>query len=640
MIKGIFLSIFLPIFGPLALAQNPQDISPKIVQKALDLKLDQHVEWLNLIHYKKTLLGGLTSEADSPNFFLSPKGKTEPREELIASLKGIIRNTEEAPDVHPQCRFPARTLFFKRHLGNEYQDFFQKNCPLYQAYKEKLAAKSVSLVFSAYYLNNPSSAFGHTLMRFRKEKNAPKGKSYELLDYAINYGADVTTQNPILYAIYGFTGGFDGVFTSMPYFYKVREYNDFESRDLWDYELNLTDDEIEKLVAHAFEMRQTHFDYYYLTENCSYHMLGLLDAANPNWRLTERNPYFVIPVDTIQTVVNTPGLLKKVSFRPSKLRIIKGRMEQLNEQEFLEFKKLISSHDPKKLSEATEAKSKAKILDTVIDFIDYKYAEDVLMTGKDAAKWKRNFLIARSKIDHKTPPLNIPMPQSEQPHLGHGSRKASLGGGLDSHKSAFTLLEYRFALHDLIESPIGHNRNATMEMGNLKLRFYPNQKERGGRKFFDIDDFSLFRVESLSPLERYFSTMSWKVNLGYRRVFDNQCTGCTSPFFELGGGLSYQQRNFLIYSMIKSELEISSDFLAKGYRFGFGPDLNLLYRFTDKLSLALGGDYLKKYSKSNQWIYSYHGKLHWNYSPNKSLQVDYKKYESKWDSSLKLAFYY
>jgi len=37
----------------------------------------------------------------------------------------------------------------------------------------------------------------------------------------------------------------------MPYYLKVREYNDMENRDVWEYELNLSPEEIDRLLMHT-----------------------------------------------------------------------------------------------------------------------------------------------------------------------------------------------------------------------------------------------------------------------------------------------------------------------------------------------------------------------------------------------------
>ena len=65
-----------------------------------------------------------------------------------------------------------------------------------------------------------------------------------------------------------------------PSYYKVREYNNAESRDLWEYELNVDQETVDMLIAHYGRLVLL-IDYWYLTENCSYHMFTLLEAANP-----------------------------------------------------------------------------------------------------------------------------------------------------------------------------------------------------------------------------------------------------------------------------------------------------------------------------------------------------------------------
>ncbi len=603
-----------------------------LLENAIALKLDKSKEWLNLLHYKKTLLGSYRSEADTATFFLSSEGKYSPAEEMKASLIAISTPTKEFPDEHAQCRFPARTIFFKKMLP-DFKESFKKICPLYETFVKKLSTKSVSIVFSSYYLNNPSSAFGHILMRFSKQQVSKEGESFELLDHAVNYAANVTTQNALLYAIMGMVGAFKGEFASLPYFYKVREYNDFESRDIWDYQLNLTDKEIEKLVAHVFEMRQTFFDYFYFTENCSYHMLGLLDAINPNWNLTSRNPSIVVPVDSIQTLFESNGLIRKVSFRPSKLREVKQRLKNLNDIEMAEFNKVISSENVIDLTKELSSKSQANILDAAIDFLDFKYAEEILLKEGHIKSIKRSFLIARSQIEYKSPPLNIVLPDKEQPQKGHKSRRLGVGYGQNKSEQQFYNLEYRATLHDLLDSNIGHNKNALIEMGHVKLKYYP-------RDGLQVDYASLFHVLSLSPIEKYFSNISWKAQLGYQKLNDHQCNNCGSPFAEFAGGLSYRFSKLLIYTMMKIEVEISNDFIEKGYRIGVGSESTILLRLGDRFSSLISSEYIHKYAKKNEWIYKYSAKMRMQYRSNKSIELDYTKQETDWKIASNLYFYF
>ncbi|MGT0149952.1 Lnb N-terminal periplasmic domain-containing protein [Vibrio metschnikovii] len=101
-----------------------------------------------------------------------------------------------------------------------------------------------------------------------------------MVAFAINFAAEPEgNDNPALYAMKGLFGFYPGRFTVMPYYRKVREYNDIESRDIWEYPLNLTEQEVERVLLHLWEMQLAEFDYYFLDENCSYQLLALLELA-------------------------------------------------------------------------------------------------------------------------------------------------------------------------------------------------------------------------------------------------------------------------------------------------------------------------------------------------------------------------
>ena len=189
------------------------------------------------------------------------------------------------------------------------------SCPKLERFIESVDAESVSVIFSSYYLSSAASAFGHTLLRINKRSVGKERR--ELLDTGINYSAQADTSNAVLYAFKGLFGFFKGEFQRMPYYYKVREYNDFESRDLWEYRLNLPSRSVETLVLHIWELGSTFFDYYYLSENCSYHLLGAIEVAQPSLELLNRLNWPIIPADTVKVLTEVDGLVEYVKFRPS-----------------------------------------------------------------------------------------------------------------------------------------------------------------------------------------------------------------------------------------------------------------------------------------------------------------------------------
>jgi len=634
MIRGFFLSIlFLSAIG-ISASENSTAISNAIKEKK---HLDQ--QWLNALHYKKGWFFGLSSEADSDSFFFHKDGDSNPELEFEASMNALTKPLSGDPNKHAQCRFPTRTKIAKRLIPSLAPKLSIK-CPEYEKFKSKISAKSASLVFSSYYLDTPASAFGHTLMRFSKYKDPKEGESFELLDHAVNYSANVTTSNALIYGLMGLSGGFKGEFAFMPYFYKVREYNDYESRDIWDYHLNLTDDELDTVVSHVWEMKQTWFAYWYLTENCSYHMLSLLDVANPKWRLAERNPYFVVPVDTIQTVKETPGLLKEVRFRPSKRRTVKYRLAQMTNQE----KELFDTQardftKPLDLGPLSN-ESKAKVLDATMDFLDYKYSEEILMNNSTPSTWKRKFLIARSKLGIKSEKVDMPFPTKEQPQIGHKSRRIAIGAGSAGLNDDFALLEYRFTLHDLLDNPTGHNKDAWMEMGNFKFRYHPEVERRGNSSMFRFDEFSLFHVVSLSPIEQYFSTMTWTARVGSKIVKDRGCDFCFTPMMRVGAGLSQDFDWLVYYFMISTEAEVAKDISRRGYRLGSGPDGGIILRFHDRFQALLRGEYIRRFFSKNKWTYEYSGTLRFQMFHNNSVEAVYTRFEREGEALARYLLYF
>ena len=218
------------------------------------------------------------------------------------------------------CRFPARTIVLQQWLKFDPQTLAKDPCPKFQAYWEKVQPESVSIIFSSYYLNNPASAFGHTFLRIRKREQWVSSEKRELLDSSVDYSADVDTENPFAYAIKGLFGLFPGTFKLRPYFYKVREYNDYESRDLWEYELNLTDAQVVLLAAHLFELGSTYIPYYYHRWKLLILYIGkaAMEVVAPDLHLLDHVALTpVVPADTIKALYENPGLVKEVHYRPS-----------------------------------------------------------------------------------------------------------------------------------------------------------------------------------------------------------------------------------------------------------------------------------------------------------------------------------
>jgi len=343
----------------------------KLKTQALEKKLYSAKYWRLLLHYKKRVFGGFKSEADGKKFFLASNGRKNPKSELIASLEKLFHSSNKYLEkkVEPYyCIFPARYVWLRSELGLPKNQKIEKNCTRFNWWLSQLNPGGATLIFSSFYVNNPASMFGHTLLRLDKKGDRSK---HDLLDYAVNYAANPGTQGGFLYALFGLTGVYPGTFSTYPYYWKVQEYGNYESRDIWEYALNLTPEEIQRMVYHLWELGQTYFDYYFIDENCSYHLLSLLNIARPNLDLKSRHNVFVAPSDTVKAVTRQINLVKSVKYRPSRRSRFRQKVELLSVKERAKLKQVLRSREVDTLVKDTSLQDsrKARLLDASLDHV-------------------------------------------------------------------------------------------------------------------------------------------------------------------------------------------------------------------------------------------------------------------------------
>ena len=571
----LFLAALLPALaagagGGLApAAPAPPDLGA-LVARARAERLAEDAAWLRLGRWRRRLLGGLLSEVDGPAFFRAPGGRTDPAAELEATLAGFFLapppGGDEMDDAY--CRFPARRAFLSRRLGLDPAGLPPRSCPRLQDFLARVSPRGVTLVFSSYYLENPSSAFGHTLLRLDKAEEARGGRHFELLDYGVNYAATPDTTNAVLYAVKGLFGLFQGEFTHQAYYYKVREYSEAESRDLWEYDLALSPDEVEMLALHLWELGGTWFDYWYLDENCSYHVLGALEAAAPRLDLLSHvGRLVVLPADTLRALRRTPGLVRAVHYRPSIRSQFRARVAPLSARAAGAVASL--ADDPGAPLPPGSAAEEAALLDAAVDLVDLRHFRD-LMSGRDpaAALLRQRLLERRSAIPLASPPLVVPVPLDRAPDAGHRSSRAGAGGGVSREEGPFVALDLRPALHDLADPPEGYPDGAQLEFLPARFRFLA---ERGR---LEVDEIHLVRVAALSPWNRFDRRASWKLRVGAATVRDGGCDACLAGVAELGGGVAAGLRGLDLLVTADVALEGApalSGIGGSGVRVGLGP---------------------------------------------------------------------
>jgi hypothetical protein len=620
-----------PVAGPAA--ASPLDLAA-LQRRARELKAAEEPGWLRLGHWRPRWLPGVKGDPDGPGFYLAPEGKTDPAAELDATLAGLLAPSPGGDELDdPACRFPARLHYLAGRLGFDPARLPPRDCPRQRAFFEQVQARSATVVFSSYYLNNPASSFGHTFLRLNKTEVPMSGRSAELLDFGVNYAATPDTDNAVLYAFKGLFGMFKGGFSHYPYYYKVREYADSESRDLWEYDLAITPEETALLVAHLWELGGTWMDYWYLDENCSYHVLGALQAAAP--RLTLVDPFAswpaVVPADTIKVLFENPGLVRAVHYRPAMRTQFEARARDLDAAQAMAVEAL--AQDPTAPLSGGEPLAQARVLDAALDLMDVRHAKALLFnTSPELARSRQVLLERRSAIRVQSPELVVTPPEESRPERGHGSLRFGLGGGLleprGEPRAGFASLDFRLSLHDLLDRPDGYPTEAQIEFLPTRLRY------DGSRAAVELDESLLVRIVSLAPWTRFDKRTSWRLKVGAETVRDAGCASCVA--FVAGGGPGFAAGGFggALHAALFADVSVEAapgleGIGGSGWRLGFGPSALLRLAAGSRAALLLSGDWrwLPGTDTRESWTVAGAGRLH--LGRDVSLALEYRRRPSE-----------
>lgn len=613
------LPVLLLLSSSELLAENSAALTlPDVLKFVEERHLGEERQWRKLLHFEKDFFQVQESQIDSASFFFSKVGKKNPHEELKATITAFFSPATGDVNEHAQCRFPARFQWLKKHLNNQNVNWPVLKCDRFLAFSNGITGNSVSLVFSSYYLNNPSSAFGHTFLRINKDVSKD-GKRHELLDYGLNYAAEADTNNAFLYGFKGLFGMFPGQFRSIPYYYKVREYNNAESRDLWEYDLKIGPAAVSMLIAHIWELGPAQIDYWYLTENCSYHMLSILEAADPNVDILSKLDQYIIPADTVRVLWNKTDLVTGYKYRPSVREVFFKRWESLSatEKDFVyELAQQIKKQDEITYSAdllKSSQESQARVLDTYIDFIDFRYSKEVQEASREM-QLKLRVLGKRSEIDVAPEKIVIdPIPEL-RPHLAHPSGRWGIGGRLRTDDTEAVLLSHRFALHDRLDPAWGYPSTSQITFFDLDFSYGKNYLQENK---FEIENFSAFELVSASPWSRLIPDRSWRFKLGVERTRNENFLPTHEGIIRLGYGWTFAKGNWDLSAHLMGEAHYGPH-LPKNYLWaGVGPLVELHYQINSMWALEAqafyrrdsgweAADYLRtqvqmQYSVSKEW---------------------------------------
>lgn len=556
-------------------------------------------DWQTLLFMRPRWWGAARSVVDSPEFFLSAAAAWTPERELAATVAAFAQPFDAASDAHPLCRFPARAAWLAA-AAPDLSRLWDTQRPACKALRQFLAGtgdERASLVFSSAFANNPASLFGHLFLRLHKRAVAGRTAS-PLLDDTVNFMAEPDTSNPLLYTWRGATGGFAGRFSLLPFYLKIQEYNNAESRDLWDYELALSRAELQRLKLVLWDVGPQTIDYWYFDENCSLILLMLIEAAKPDIVLQMPHPW-VIPADAVRVVTAVPGLVSAVHFRPSVRTRFLRRYALLDPSHQALLTAIIADNAADTAAGqlmALAPAARAAVIDTAIEFIDY----DEELAGTKAAtvhaSLRRSLLAERARLITPSSELNIPAPDAERPDRAAGSARIGLGAVHRFGALPDWQLSWRPALRSLAEPDWGRPTGLAIAFFDTLLRWQNDNK-----KLF-IERFNLLSVLSVPPAQRLAKALAWSVELGAARSDDCSIerSACSDYHGRVGVGPTLSFGALTLYGLAKTASGWE-DFAAGTVYAGPALGLGLSAALSARAKLTAYGEVGRRFQTGGRW---------------------------------------
>lgn len=434
--------------------------------------LSRDPAWLALLHFP-----GQVGESPgrslvrTPEFFLSDSGSVDPAAEMRASLRLFEQELEDGLDDRDWrvCRFPARFRFLARRFPERLAESALQDCPDYQGYRGFVRPVGVSLIFVSPAKFSMRSAFGHLLLRFDR---GPFDSDERLLDPAVHYFVPADEPAAPEQAAFDWRSRYQLESYAEVYI----RYAGYRNRDLWEYELNLSPDQIDAIVDKAYELPQLRFKYSYVVENCVTELLRLLrvsghpDLTRP-FAYTER----ITPLALVQAL-DERGLVRRRHHRPpDPSGIIPAREAALSAP--LRRTAFEIARDDSGIAEfnSLSREQQAAVLDLAIDYRRLRL--------KDAGRWDPGMIPPELAVllDHrrKLPPTPTPDPSPPfDPLQSHAMSRVELAGLAVRGGANGMSLGYRGAGHGLEDPAAGRPTQYTGGLIEIRVDLDPEDDLR------------------------------------------------------------------------------------------------------------------------------------------------------------------
>lgn len=460
--------------------------------------------WKSILHVKgEQVINAKAMGLLSSNDFSLQK-------ELQLTVKKLLE------DATARCQYPARLSFLKQKIGYPFSDFSMSACSEYNNFLQKVPNESTFLVYASENVKSASSMLGHIMLRMDGVNNNGIAVSHGITFFTELAGLNVPK---ILYE--SLFVGKKGYFQVAPYSEFVKNYLHKEQRNIWEYELFLSDEQKQLIRDITWELGSRDLSYFFHTYNCATVTQLLVASVVPN-AIPDLDAWLT-PLDVVR-FVKDKELVRKTQLIPSNEWQLRALKHSLPEDVVTDSKRrtVRGNIEP---NDILDDETKVLNLEFYKEYNQYLFFNEEIDEDRYASN-KGLIQQQRTKFDN----FDIDVGEYKMPTEASPESQFSFGLSRIQDKNWMKLNWFPVA-----NMPMDNKKHVfgetTLTLSDVSILYSPESNN------LKLDSFLLYKMYSRVPTNSMIETYSTGIQFGIERHLDNNFIRKSAVF--VNGQLGY-----------------------------------------------------------------------------------------------------
>lgn len=600
--KGSLLASFF-LFSTILWCKEEPYSQTALLESVSSGSLHTHPTWKAILHVKDKSPINKQSSAflSSDNFSLE--------RELQLTIQTLFENK------HSRCRFPARLSFIKEKLQLPNSVFPMNECVEYNKFLKKVPNTKTFLVYASENVKSASSMLGHIMLRMDGINDEGIAVSH-----GITFFTEIQGFNVPSILLDSLVLGKKGYFQVAPYSEFVKNYQQTEQRNIWEYELSLTAKQKQLIQDITWELGSRDLSYFFHTYNCATVTQLLVASALPE-SIPDLQAWLT-PLDVVR-FVETKELVKKTRLLPSNEWQLRALVDNLP-KDVIEKSKQNTVRGTIKLDPTLLDEVQVLNLEFYAEYNNFLFFNDVIDDATNDMNKKRI-----KKIGTKFKNFEIDVGQYKMPTDSVFESQLAVGFSRIKNKNWIKLNWFPVANTQLDDKKNVFGET-TLTLSDIGLIYSPESQN------LKLENWLIYKMHSHVPSSSIINTYSTGIQFGFERHFDDNLNRKLAAFVNGQLGYTYEVARDLAF-YVEAGLGLGSN-MKETYLYAT-PKIGTFVYLVGNLKLQT-----ELYATINQLNTSkvtrnISHKINWHISQGLQVTGEYLKIESDTFSEEILSFY-